>query len=61
MYASTFAKQLFHIHLGYGVHTEPRGAVGKGPADAAAGAEGEGVVGPTPVADEVAVGVAPRA
>lgn len=45
----------------YGVHTEPRGAVGKGPADAAAGAEGEGVVGPTPVADEVAVGVAPRA
>ena len=32
----------------------------EGPAGAAAGAEGEGVVGPTPVADEVAVGVAPR-
>ena len=43
MYASTFAKQLFHIHLGYGVHTEPRGAVDEGPMGVAAGAKGEGV------------------
>ena len=42
-YASTFAKQLLHIHLGYGFHTESRVAMDEGPAGAAAGAEGEGV------------------